>query len=180
VTTTTTVTTESITSNGCTSGWKGVTILYHCDNCQNISTYTQYTYTYTAISNRTRITFAFREDIGYFALDTVSVRSITNPTVELISNNGFETGTTSPWIYCNPGGATAAGTIKANSNNFNYLGYLYQAQSGTRFYIDGAVGDADYLSQIFSTTIGTTYNISYWLVNMGSGTLNSADVIISI
>ncbi|CAF3495472.1 unnamed protein product [Rotaria sp. Silwood1] len=84
------------------------------------------------------------------------------------------------WTYCNPSGATAAGTVEANSNNFKFWNYLYQAQSGNYFYTDVAVGAADYLSQIFSTTIGTTYTISYWLYNIGTGTRSSADVIISI
>ncbi|CAF3637806.1 unnamed protein product [Rotaria sp. Silwood1] len=141
---------------------------------------TQSTYTYAAISNRTRIAFSFREDIGFFALDAVSVRSITASTVELIANNDFATGTMSSWTYCNPNSATAAGEIKANSNNFQYGSYFHQAQSGTHFYTDGAVGAADYLIQMFSKTLDTIYTISYWLYNICSGTHISADVIISI
>ena len=67
-----------------------------------------------------------------------------------------------------------------NSDNFQSMGYTYQAKSGTHFYVDGAVGNADYLFQIFPTTIGATYTISFWLYNRGSGTASSADVIISI
>ncbi|CAF1012788.1 unnamed protein product [Rotaria sp. Silwood1] len=176
--TTTSVTT--ITSNSCTSGWKSVTLLYHCSNCPDIAPYTQYTYTYTAISNRTRIAFAFREDSGCFALDAVSVRSIITPSTELIANNGFETGTLSSWTYCNPSSATAAGEVKQNSDSFQCMGYTYQAQSGTHFYYDGAVGNCDYLIQMFTTIVSQTYTISYWLYNQGTGSASSADVIISI
>ncbi|CAF0745197.1 unnamed protein product [Rotaria sp. Silwood1] len=179
-TTTTTAATVTITSNSCTSGWKSVTLLYHCSNCPDIAPYTQYTYTYTAISNRTRIAFAFREDSGCFALDAVSVRSIITPSTELIANNGFETGTLSSWTYCNPSSATAAGEVKQNSDSFQCMGYTYQAQSGTHFYYDGAVGNCDYLIQMFTTIVSQTYTISYWLYNQGTGSASSADVIISI
>ncbi|CAF3249806.1 unnamed protein product [Rotaria sp. Silwood2] len=78
VTTTTTVTSGTITSNTCTSGWKGVTTLYHCSNCQNITTYTQYTYTYTAISNRTRIAFSFRHQWAT-TINSCKMSKSTNP-----------------------------------------------------------------------------------------------------
>ena len=118
--------------------------------------------------------------MGCFALDVVSIRSITAPTVELIANNDFETGTLSSWTYCNPQSAVSAGEVIKNSDNFLCMSYIYQAKSGTHFYYDGAVGNADYLIQTFPTTVGTTYTISYWLYNQGSGSASSADVIISI
>lgn len=170
----------AITSNTCTSGWKGVTVLYHCDNGSNISPYKQYNYTYTAILNQTRIAFSFREDAGCFALDNVSVRNTAAPTVELIANNDFETGTLSSWTYCNPQSASSAGQVKKNSDNFQCMGFTYQAKSGTYFYYDGAVGNCDYLVQTFATDIGSTYTISYWLYNQGIGSASSADVVISI
>ncbi|CAF2407581.1 unnamed protein product [Rotaria sp. Silwood2] len=172
--------TATITSNTCTSGWKGVTVLYHCNNCPDIPPYTQYTYTYTATSNRTRIAFAFREDEGCFALDAVSVRSIAAPTIELIANNDFETGTLSSWTYFNPNGAISAGAVKQNSDSFECMSYTYQAQSGSYFYYDGAVGNCDYLIQMFSTIVGQTYTISYWLYNRDTVSASSVDVIISI
>ena len=169
-----------ITSNICTVGWNGVTVLYHCDNCPDISPYAQFTYTYTAISNQTRITFAFREDVGCFALDAVSVRSTSAPTVELIANNDFETGSLSSWTYCNPKSATSGGEVIKNSQNINCVGFTYQAKSGSHFYFDGAVGNADYLIQTFPTNVGSTYTISYWLYNQGTASASSADVIISV
>ncbi|CAF2407600.1 unnamed protein product [Rotaria sp. Silwood2] len=176
-TTTTTAATVTITSNTCTSGWKGVTVLYHCNNCPDIPPYTQYTYTYTAISNRTRIAFSFREDEGCFVLDAVSVRNIA---IELIANNDFETATLSSWTYCNSNSTTSAGAVMQNSDHFECMANTYQVESGNYFYYDGAVGNFDYLIQMFSTLVGQTYTISYWLYNQGSAHPSSADVIISI
>ncbi|CAF1235174.1 unnamed protein product [Adineta steineri] len=143
-TTTTAATTASITSNTCTSGWTGVTILYHCTNCTTIHPYAYYSYTYVAIATLTRISFSFREDNGCFAIDTVSVRSTAAPTVELISNNDFETGSFSSWTYCNPNGASAAGKVY---HSLFCVSYTLTPKSGSYFYYDGAVGNNDYLSQ---------------------------------
>ncbi|CAM4819243.1 unnamed protein product [Rotaria magnacalcarata] len=169
----------TITSNACTSGWKGIIVLYHCDNCPNVQPYTKYTYTYTAIANLTRLTFAFREDVGVFALDTVSVTSILAPSVQLLVNNGFETGSESSWTYCCPSTATSWAGVGQYSANIYNMGVTYQPQSGTFFYYDGTGSGCDYLSQKFSTTVGGTYTISYWLYNLGSGSASSADVIMS-
>ncbi|CAF1576424.1 unnamed protein product [Rotaria magnacalcarata] len=174
------VTTVAITSNACTSGWKGATILYHCDNCPDIMPYAQYAYTYTAIVNRTRIAFAFREDNGCFALDTITVRSLSAPGIELTANGDFETSDLTSWTYCNPNGASSAGAVTSNSDNFLCINAILQAHTGNYFYYDGAVTNCDYLFQTFATTVGAAYNISYWLFNEGSSSPSSADVIISV
>ena len=95
-------------------------------------------------------------------------------------NGGFETGSFSSWIYCNPSSASYAGILKQNSDNFFSSGQAYSSHTGNYYYLDGAVGQADYLSQIIATNPGETYNISFWLFNEGSGTNNDANVIISI
>ncbi len=133
-----------------------------------------------AIATQTRITFAFREDTGYFALDDVSVRSTSAPAIELLTNGGFETGNLSSWIYCNPAGSSYPGTLEQTSSNFYAEGHTYAAHGGNYYYLDGAVGQADYLSQIVATNIGQTYNISFWLYNYGSGTNSNVNIIISI
>ncbi len=171
---------QAITSNTCTSIWNSVSLYNFCTNCPDIVPYQQYAYTYIAIANQTRITFAIREDTGYFALDDISVTSISAPTVELLINGGFEAGTLLPWIYCNPSGSSFPGTLEQTSSNFSYQSYTYAAHEGNYYYLDGAVGQADYLSQMFATIIGQTYNISFWLYNHGSGTNSNVNIIISI
>lgn len=156
-----------------------MTVFTFCTSCPDIPSYQQYSYTYTAIATSTRLAFALREDDGYFALDDISVRSVTAPSVELLTNGGFETGSYSPWLYCNPSGASDSGTLKRTSNNFNYGAYTYAAHGGSYYYLDGAVGSADYISQIFSTTIGQTYTISFWMYNQGSGSNSDARIILS-
>ncbi|CAF3429977.1 unnamed protein product [Rotaria sp. Silwood1] len=84
------------------------------------------------------------------------------------------------WTYCNPSSATAAGEVKQNSDSFQCMTYIHQGQSGTDFYYDGAVGNCDYLIQMFTTIVSQTYTISYWLYNRGSAQPSGADVIINI
>ncbi|CAF1337843.1 unnamed protein product [Didymodactylos carnosus] len=146
----------AITSNTCTAGWSDVTSIYHCDNCGNILSWTQATFTYVAIATTTRISFAIREDVGYFAVDDISVKN--SGDTELLTNGGFETGSKTNWFYCNPNGASASGVITSSASNRRTS---YSPHSGTYFYWDGAVGVADYLSQTFSTIIGQTYTVTY-------------------
>ncbi|CAF1428205.1 unnamed protein product [Rotaria magnacalcarata] len=179
-TVTTGATTVTITSNACTSGWTGVTVLTVCTSCPNMIPYQQYTYSYVAIATQTLISFALREDVGFLALDDISVKGSSPRTVELIGNGGFETGSFSPWIYCNPAGASYAGVIQETSNYFSFGGQTYAAHSGTYYYCDGAVGYADYISQNFATNIGETYTISFWLFNEGSTSNSDVRIILSI
>ncbi|CAF4345565.1 unnamed protein product [Rotaria socialis] len=179
-TVTTGATTVTITSNACTSGWTGITVFTVCTSCPNMIPYRQYTYTYVAIANQTRISFALREDAGFFGLDDISVTGSSAPTVELIGNGGFETGSFSPWVYCNPAGASYAGVIQKTSDYFSFGGQTYAAHLGVYYYCDGAVGFADYISQKFATNIGEAYTISFWLFNEGSISNNDVRVILSI
>ncbi|CAF2064005.1 unnamed protein product [Rotaria magnacalcarata] len=118
----------------------------------------QYAYTYLAIATTTRITFALREDQYFFALDDVTVCDTASPSIQLLTNGDFETGSIVPWVYCNPSGSQYSGQVETGLTTM--YGYPYVAYSGTDFYLDGAVGAPDYLSQTFSTTIGHTYRES--------------------
>ena len=142
--------------------------------------YTQYTYTYVAISSTTRITFAFREDLGFFLLDDISVVNINSPNSDLIVYGGFENGALSPsWDYCDPVNSTSEGFILSNTAHLIWDNVTFLARTGSYCYADGIIAFPDYLSQTFATQIGATYNISYWLFNRGSGTNSSADVFLS-
>jgi Carbohydrate binding domain len=80
----------------------------------------------------------------------------------LITNPGFETGNFSGWIQSGNTEATAVGDgIYAHTGTFG-------AQLGP-------VGSDGFLVQILPTTIGTTYDISFWLRNDG-GTPNDFSV----
>jgi acyl-coenzyme A thioesterase PaaI-like protein len=119
--------------------------------------YTEYTYTYTATMAKTWLTFEFRNDPSFWALDDISVTNAGGTNV--IVNGGFETGTLSPWTLYDPSNLSNAGTVET--------GY---AHTGTYSYVDGAVDGTDGISQGFSSVAGQTYTISFWLENTGSTT----------
>ncbi|CAF4475550.1 unnamed protein product [Rotaria socialis] len=178
ITTTSAATTLTITLNTCTSTWANIDVLYHCyNNCTVQSSYVQYTYSYVAIGNTTRLTFALRQDHYYFALDTISVSGNAAPGTELLINGDFEMGNLTPWLYCNPNNANYAGVVRAT--NYSYSGKTYGPHTGTHFYLDGAVGSPDFISQTFTTIIGDAYSLSFWLYNPSGGTGVSVDILMS-
>ncbi|CAF4804404.1 unnamed protein product [Rotaria sp. Silwood1] len=118
--------------------------------------YTYFRYTYRAISNLTTLTFAFYHDPSYWCLDDISVTRI-NSSANLIANGGFETGSASSYSVCEPTGASPAGYV------FNECPH-----TGLHSFYDGSYLPGDYLSQTFTTQIGTDYEISFWLRNLGS------------
>jgi hypothetical protein len=130
-----------------------------------------------AIAKTTRLTFAFRQDNYYFALDDVTVSDNAAPGNQLILNGGFETGNLTSWVYCNPSDSYAGGLVQAG--NFSSSVYTYAPYSGTYFYLDGAEYAPDYLSQTFTTTIGNTYTIAFSLFNPSDNTTLSIDVLMS-
>jgi hypothetical protein len=108
---------------------------------------------------------ALRQDPSYWCLDDISV--VDPGAVQLWQNGGFEMSPlTTYYTYCNPNGASASGTISTSC-----------VHSGSYSFYDGSVGYSDYLSQSFTTVVGTTYTISFWLANQGS-TPNSFLMII--
>jgi hypothetical protein len=117
--------------------------------------YTQYTVDFTAVNTTTNLSFAFREDPDFLHLDDVSVT--TGGGSNLILNPGFElgpVGASAPtdWTYLNSFGAIAGGTVE----NF-------EAHAGSNMYYDGAVQAYDGITQGISTTVGSTYHVSFWL-----------------
>ena len=71
---------------------------------------------------------------------------------QLLLNNGFETGDTTSWSYCNPSAATYSGDVTST-----------KPKSGYYSYEDGSIGSFDYLSQSFSVASGSSYKIRFWL-----------------
>jgi hypothetical protein len=95
---------------------------------------------------------------------------------QLIVNGGFEDGTygtayshprANNWTWTDLSCGCCVGVVTGN------------AKSGTYSWDDGCNGATDDLSQSFSTTIGNTYFISWWLENSGSGGPASFNAIIT-
>lgn len=133
------------------------------------TTWTHYTVSFVATLTATDITFAFRNDPGFTALDDVVVTDTTTSTSAGLLNGGFELATHTSggvagqpldWTYDNIFGATYGGAVDpAGTTNCGGLG----SHSGTSDYCDGAVGSYDAIDQVIATTVGQTYQISYWL-----------------
>lgn len=65
------------THNDFSAQWNGTTIFSAADIPDDRPNLTQYSYTVTATSSMSTITFAFRNDPSYLALDAVSVEAVT-------------------------------------------------------------------------------------------------------
>lgn len=161
-------TTSTTTALTCISSLTGATTLLHLVNVGSQG-YTQYSYSYIAVTTSTRLTLAFRMDSNNWSLDTLSVKKI-GTTTELLANGGFEMGSLSGWLSCNPNNATSYGYVQNN--------WLY-TQSGSYYWKDGSTGAVDYLYQYFSSIVGATYTISFYLKGDGT-TPNSADVYVGL
>ena len=116
--------------------------------------YVNYTFSFVAQDTLTNLTFAMRNDPQYIQLDDVSLRTAGGP--ELLVNGGFEDGPAlahapSGWTYVNEYGATAAGIVRSEC-----------AHTGSYCYYDGAVQAYDAITQAVATTVGTTYDVSFW------------------
>ena len=127
--------------------------------------WTCFSFNWIASAATHTINFEFRQDPDKWFLDDVSI--FDSSANQLILNGGFEGGTN----------GTANGDPKAN--NWAWSGSLCgccsgvsnsQSENGSYSWGDGCVGTTDNLSQSFSTTIGNTYFITWWLMNGSSGT----------
>ncbi|CAF2046991.1 unnamed protein product [Rotaria magnacalcarata] len=154
--TTTTTITINILNNTCTQILSGavVTLL----NLTNVGSfnYTRYQYTYTAVSSKTTMMMIIRQDPSYWCLDDISVTN--SGGAQLWQNGGFEQSPlTQYYVYCNPNNASASGVISTQCPHL-----------GSNNFYDGSVSYSDYLSQSFTTVRGATYNVNFWLSNLGS------------
>ena len=86
------------------------------------------------------------------------------PITNIVTNGGFETGDFTGWTLSgNTGGAGltgGSGNIGVDTDS---------AHSGTYGAFFGPVGSLAYLSQNLSTVAGMTYDLSFFLLNEGSG-----------
>ena len=121
--------------------------------------YAQYSVDFLATLTNTDITFAFRNDPYFTAMDDVVVQDLTNPSGNIILNGGFETGDLTDWTYSNSFGVTFGGVV----NGPGLCANLLPANSGSYEWCDGAVQGYDAIDQTIPTTIGDQYQISFWM-----------------
>jgi hypothetical protein len=131
-------------------------------------TYVQFFANFTATDASTNISFAMREDPAFIFLDDVAVNDLTNPGGNLIVNGGFEAGpvgASAPtnWTYLNTFGASFGGVVENNAFIAN------GAHSGDNYYYDGAVQAYDGITQNIATTVGDTYQVSFWMFDNSGG-----------
>ncbi len=124
------------------------------------TSYTNYTASFVASTTSSVITWAFRNDPGYFGFDDASVS--TGGGANLLTNPGFEAG---------PVGSVATGWTAYTQTRMAFPGEVgttgtdshLAANSGSDYWYDGSTGGYDGLSQTINTVIGQTYTISYEL-----------------
>jgi hypothetical protein len=131
-----------------------------------LSNYQQFSTTFTASSNLTYVSFAFREIPRYFAFDDVSVVDVSHPSGNLLSDPGFEAamvGQNVPtgwgrWIQ--PIDRTAIGVVASGSGSACAPNGPH---SGANFWCDGSVEGYDALWQKIHTHPGDQYQIRFYL-----------------
>ena len=118
--------------------------------------WTQYKFNYTSPNvTMATLTFSFRNDPDFWYLDAVSVTNSSGQ--QLLTNGGFEQGTLTSWVYCNPKNSSYSGSI----DSVNHY-------SGSYGYSDGSVGAPDYLSQTFNVLPNNIYSVKFWLAANGA------------
>ncbi|CAF0901721.1 unnamed protein product [Adineta steineri] len=150
-----TTTTATTTSISCTA--TGVGNIDRLTSSSNVS-WTQYSYNFTAYEIATTISFGVNGNTqNCIFLDDISVTDITNPSMELLTNPGFENSTTTltgwnAWCASTCGGSSAGHIVSGSDCRSSSNCYRGQcSSSGT-----------DYLIQSFTTTLNHVYTISFW------------------
>jgi hypothetical protein len=144
-----TTTTTATISNVCIGGAVYTTQLLYLSLTSTLPS--EYSFKYTAPSITSPIiTFALRNDPLDWFLDDISVTNSSG--TQLLLNNGFEQGSLSSWVYCNPSNAAHAGFVDTS-----------YPHTGHYSYVDGSVNASDYLSQTFTVVPNNTYAVKFWL-----------------
>jgi hypothetical protein len=144
----------------------------------NLSTFQQFNVSFIAAFANTTVSFAFREVPAYFGFDDASVS--TGGGSNLLGDPGFESATDGQNIptgwgrWIQPIDVTAIGEVDSPDN----LGGCdqYGPHSGFEFWCDGSVEGYDALYQTIPTTIGLTYDISWWLSDNSDEATNDPEI----
>jgi len=114
------------------------------------------------------VSFAFREVPAYWAFDDAAV-ILNGGSTNLLANPGFESATVGQNIptgwnrWIQPIDVSAIGVVVSNTNSGG-CGTDTPTHGGTQFWCDGSVEGYDAVyQQLSGLTVGSTYNISFWL-----------------
>jgi len=139
-----------------------------------IPSYTLYSATFVATTPVSTVTFVFRHDPGYFAFDDASVVDATTPGGNLLLNGSFEIGAPTvsgagvpDWTYFEQAGLVDVGLPVLGFEAASGTNGL-SAYNGNYFWDDGATGGYDGIDQSFATTVGDTYDVSFYLAEINS------------
>ena len=140
-----------------------------------LSTYTQFNTSFVAdLTGTEYVSFAFREIPAYFAFDDAQVYLSTAPSINLLTDPGFESASNGQncnhnnSLGCPPGwnawiqpvDVSAIGQVATNSDHY---GCNVNATGGTNYWCDGSVQGYDAVFQPVTVVNGQTYDISFWL-----------------
>ncbi len=135
-----------------------------------LTTYTQFSASFTADNSLEYVSFAFREVPAFFSFDDACVTASSCGASNLLSDPGFEqsasaVGSNFPgdgWGRAiQPIDTSAIGEVSSNAAGY---GCGANAHSGTIFWCDGSVQGYDLLyQQLSGLTVGTSYTVSWYL-----------------
>lgn len=109
------------------------------------------------------------ENNRVYYLDKVSVVSINQPGTELLQNGNLESTTMPPTDWSSFCSSTCGSSPDTMVNST----YCYPSYSNCyKGKCPGPTG-IEFLGQSFTASIGTTYTVSFWLIEDGSGTSSS-------
>jgi len=136
--------------------------------------YTPYEAAFVATTSESTVTFVFRHDPGFFAFDDASAVDTTTPLTNLLQNPGFEVGAPTlsgegvpDWTYFEQAGLVDVGLPVLGFEAATPTNTLI-AHTGGFFWDDGATGGYDGIDQTFATTVGDTYDVSFYLAEINS------------
>lgn len=158
--------------------WTGIQMIAQCIGCTTVLFYYNYVYNYTATGTSSVFALSMQRQTAFFAIDDISITSLAAPSIQLITNGGFETGSLAPWSYCNQNNAANTGGVQ--TFNYIYSGFTYNPNTGSYYYVGGDIVSSDYISQTFSTVAGQVYSVSLWVLVASGGPSTSAALFLGV
>ncbi len=130
-------------------------VIYQLTGQTPDTSYQQATVSFVAGSADTNLAFAFRNDPAFINLSDVQLVDATAPGTNLVTNGNFDSvgvhNEPTGWAYLNFG-ASDGGSVSSSCG----------VTGSNSCYDDGAVGAYDAIDQAIATTIGDTYDLSFW------------------